>query len=1080
MAFILFYVVNTYAQQPYYDFPHPSSPGTYSVGNVNVAFNYNSNGGNVYIDESCPSVLGYNSTDGGFFNFGFNVPIAGVKIRGIRQTFNFDTTITIKINGAPYTLNSSNLSSFSSCGFTVQGSISNGSLVGGNGMITITQSAINSLQIQNNGGDYWIFVVEILPLLTTTNTPCAGSALNLTSDFGGLTSGVSYNWTGPNGFASNLQNPIISNVAAANSGTYTVTASNGTVTAKQTQNVTVNPVPDVNPVNGQTLCHGALTNAILFSSNTAGVAYSWTNNNPSIGLAASGTGNIPAFTAVNYFNQPETAIVTVTPKFTANGTTCEGSPRNFAIIVNPSSKILSQPVSTRICANGNAVFSAITSNMSGYQWQVNTGSGFNNLQNTAPYSGVSTSTLTITSAAVTANGYQYRLITTGTCGSTIISDTVTLNVSGLSSNAIVDNVSCNGGSDGSITISPSGGIFPYTFNWGDGSNAEKITGLNAGTYKVTITDANLCSLTESFTITQPDALIASTTQSDVSCNGGSNGSATVNVTGGTGTYTYLWTPSGGTASEASGLTAGIYTVTATDTNSCTITKTITITEPDFLSANITVADVTCYNGNNGSAAATIAGGTAPYTYLWPHSGETTSSVENLKAGTYQVIITDNHSCTLSQSIEIKQPENPVNLNTAIAAAITVSGAILSGTASSNTINTDKGECLAEVGFVYAAHVNPTTADTKVNVISALGNFTSNVSTLRGNTTYYVRTYAINSSGFINYGNEVSFTTEKYILSIAASSGTKVYGTADPVFNYTVTGFVNGDTNAVINGKLSREAGENVGQYSITLGNINAGADYKIAYTEAEFEITKASQTINWNQTLEFGCDDSGTVTLTASTDSGLPVSYSIANTATGIISGSTLTLLNSGNTTITAVQDGDQNHNPAVIAVKPIEISRSGLVAQQWADVLFFDNKSNDFTAWQWYKDGNAVAGAIRQYYSENQALNGSYYVIAKNKNGNSVKSCPIQAIGTAFSKSLKIHPNPVTPSGEFNLECDFSQSQLNGSEITIFDITGKLVQTITNVKPHNQIIAPPQSAIYIVVLSLSNGQKKTINLLVK
>ncbi|MFP3813822.1 MBG domain-containing protein, partial [Bacillus sp. SIMBA_005] len=82
------------------------------------------------------------------------------------------------------------------------------------------------------------------------------------------------------------------------------------------------------------------------------------------------------------------------------------------------------------------------------------------------------------------------------------------------------------------------------------------------------------------------------------------------------------------------------------------------------------------------------------------------------------------------------------------------------------------------------------------VSTALGNFTSTLSALIGNRTFYIRTYAINCNCLINYGNEVSFTTEKYTLNITAVSGqNKVYGTADPVFNYTATGFANGDTNA---------------------------------------------------------------------------------------------------------------------------------------------------------------------------------------------------------------------------------------------------------------------------------------------
>ncbi|WP_129748213.1 MBG domain-containing protein, partial [Flavobacterium anhuiense] len=439
------------------------------------------------------------------------------------------------------------------------------------------------------------------------------------------------------------------------------------------------------------------------------------------------------------------------------------------------------------------------------------------------------------------------------------------------------------------------------------------------------------------------------------------------------------------------------------------------------------------------------------------------------------------SCTATATVEVIQPANPVNLNTAVVSGITTTTASLSGTASSDGINTDSGSCLTEVGFVYAQHANPTTADTKINVTAALGTFTNSLTGLRGNRTYYVRTYAVNSNGFVNYGNEVSFITQKYTLTITAATGhTKVYGTADPVFNYTALGFANGDTNSILSGLLTRDAGENVGKYNIKLGTINAGADYIITFTGAEFEITKANQTITWNQTLEFGCADSNNVTLTATTDSGLPVSYTIANAALGTISGSTLNITGSGNSTITATQIGDQNHNAATAVVKPIEISQSGLVIQQWANVLFFDNKSNNYVAWQWYKNGAAISGATRQYYSEIQPLNGTYHVIAKDKNGNSIKSCPIETTGTVFTKKIKIYPNPVKPNAEFTLECDFSESQLNGSEVVIYDIAGKLVQTISNVKPKNQIIAPSQTALYIVVLKLADGQLKTINLLVK
>lgn len=643
-------------------------------------------------------------------------------------------------------------------------------------------------------------------------------------------------------------------------------------------------------------------------------------------------------------------------------------------------------------------------------------------------------------------------------------------------------VLCYQANNGTATVTPIGGTGSYTYSWSpSGGTAATATGLSPNTYTVTVTDENGCFVTESVQITEPSALSATDSHTNVSCNAGNNGTASVVATGGTGAYTYSWSPSGGSAATATGLTAGIYTVTVTDENSCSTTNTITITEPDALILTATPIAVSCHNGNNGSATVSVTGGTGAYSYSWAPSGGNAATATGLAAGIYTVTVTDDNSCTATATVEVIQPVNPVNLNTAVVSGITTTTASLSGTASSDGINTDSGSCLTEVGFVYAQHANPTTADTKINVTAALGTFTNSLTGLRGNRTYYVRTYAINSNGFINYGNEVSFTTQKYTLTITAATGhTKVYGTADPVFNYTTLGLANGDTNSILNGLLTRDPGENVGKYNIKLGTINAGADYIIAFTGAEFEITKANQTITWNQTLEFGCSDSKNVTLTATTDNGLPVSYAIANPALGTISGSTLNITGSGNSTITATQIGDQNHNAATAVVKPIEISQSGLVIQQWANVLFFDNSSNNYVAWQWYKNGAAISGATKQYYSEILPLNGTYHVIAKDKNGNSIKSCPIEATGTVFTKKIKIYPNPVKPGGEFTLECDFSESQLNGSEVVIYDIAGKLVQTISNVKAKNQIIAPSQTALYIVVLKLADGQIKTINLLVK
>jgi hypothetical protein len=120
------------------------------------------------------------------------------------------------------------------------------------------------------------------------------------------------------------------------------------------------------------------------------------------------------------------------------------------------------------------------------------------------------------------------------------------------------NVSCNGGSNGTATVIASSGTSPYTYSWTpSGGTAATATGLSAGTYTCTITDATSSSISKIFTITQPTAITSSvSTQTNIACNGGTTGSATIISSGGTGTKTYSWAPSGGTAATAKGLAAG--------------------------------------------------------------------------------------------------------------------------------------------------------------------------------------------------------------------------------------------------------------------------------------------------------------------------------------------------------------------------------------------------------------------------------------------------------------------------------------------------------------------------------------------
>ncbi|MFN0081464.1 MAG: beta strand repeat-containing protein, partial [Ferruginibacter sp.] len=148
----------------------------------------------------------------------------------------------------------------------------------------------------------------------------------------------------------------LASTTALTTGTYYVAEQNagcvGGETPRTSITVGVNPTPTVNSVPDQVLCNNAVTNAVNFTGSTAGTVYSWTNNNTNIGLGANGTGNIAPFNATNSGPLPDTATITVTPSFTANGFTCTGTPTSFRIVVYPSTVV--NPVTPQVLCNGAA------------------------------------------------------------------------------------------------------------------------------------------------------------------------------------------------------------------------------------------------------------------------------------------------------------------------------------------------------------------------------------------------------------------------------------------------------------------------------------------------------------------------------------------------------------------------------------------------------------------------------------------------------------------------------------------------------------------------------------------------------
>ena len=219
------------------------------------------------------------------------------------------------------------------------------------------------------------------------------------------------------------------------------------------------------------------------------------------------------------------------------------------------------------------------------------------------------------------------------------------------------NINCNGASTGNIDITPFGGAGPYTFAWDNGAITEDLTNISAGQYIVTITDTNNCIFIDTITLTEPSLLYSSFTQTNVSCYGLNDGSATVNIFGGVTDYILSWDTLtypllGGISvfTTPIGVPSGIYPYMVTDNNGCTYADTIVITEPSQILSTLTITNVSCYGLSDGIATLSISGGTPGYNEDWG-----TNNPLSLSAGTYNYSITDGNSCIIYDSVTITEP-----------------------------------------------------------------------------------------------------------------------------------------------------------------------------------------------------------------------------------------------------------------------------------------------------------------------------------------------------------------------------------------------------------------------------------------
>ena len=178
------------------------------------------------------------------------------------------------------------------------------------------------------------------------------------------------------------------------------------------------------------------------------------------------------------------------------------------------------------------------------------------------------------------------------------------------------NVSCFGYCDGFAQSTTSGGTPPYTYLWDDGQSAAQAVGLCAGSYVLDITDANGCTVSTNVVITEPQGMVVTTSQNNVTCFAACDGNATASLSGSTPPFTYLWNDVAlQSTSVATSLCNGPYTVTITDNNGCIQSSSVIITQPQQLGFVSTVTLSTC-GFNNGSACVNIIGGITPFVIQW--------------------------------------------------------------------------------------------------------------------------------------------------------------------------------------------------------------------------------------------------------------------------------------------------------------------------------------------------------------------------------------------------------------------------------------------------------------------------------
>lgn len=481
---------------------------------------------------------------------------------------------------------------------------------------------------------------------------CAGASDgSIDAQVTGVTGGFTYNWNGPNGFTASTED-----VAGLAPGTYTLTAtdSNNCNTSTTFLITAPQPLTATASASGQVGCAGGGDGAIMLmiQGGTAPFNVTWSGPNgfASNDVDLSGL-QVGSYTAV---------VVDANGCSTTTGITLT-EPAPLATDLEPTVYSGGHNVSCSGASDG-AIDLTITGG-------------------TAPFTISWTDQLGFSSSDEDLIGIVaglYFLSVTDANGCSAEAQILLGSPEPLAATATISqinghNVSCDGASDGAIDLSVTGGTAPYSFAWSNGAETEDLSGIPAGSYEVTVTDANGCTTTYTYGLDAPEA-ISSTLEAallpggyNVTCSYANDGSIAATVQGGTAPYAIAWSgPAGFTSNDEdiAGLAAGTYTLTVTDANNCAHTGSIVVTAPPAIDIDLAATvlnggyNIGCFGEAEGTISASVTGGTAGLTYQWTGPNGFTSNAVNISdlvAGTYTLTVTDGNDCVAESSITLTEP-----------------------------------------------------------------------------------------------------------------------------------------------------------------------------------------------------------------------------------------------------------------------------------------------------------------------------------------------------------------------------------------------------------------------------------------